>query len=108
MSRQYITRSVKSQITNDMIAALAKINGRVVVNMKGMLVVEFNHRVNSSGISIVEIVPFKLIQNRLKIIDPDVRRNRNDVRRNRNSFKEKYGNDRELLQKIENFLKMLF
>lgn len=102
MSRQYITRSVKSQITNDMIAALAKINGRVVVNMKGMLVVEFNHRVNSSGISNVEIVPFKLIQNRLKIIDPDVRR------RNRNSFKEKYGNDRELLQKIENFLKMLF
>ena len=100
MSCRYITRSIKSKLTKDMINALEKINGKVIVKMRELLVVEFNFSDSSS------IILFKLVKNKMKIIDPDAPSYRG-YRKN-NNFKTKYGDDRELLQKIENFLKMQF
>lgn len=96
MSR-YITRSVRSQITNEMYNELEKINGKVVIKMRDLLVVEFNFYGNPS------IILFKIVKNNLKIIDPDALSYKGYRKCN---FRAKYGKNKDLLQKIENFLRI--
>lgn len=99
-SRRYITRSVLSRLEQEMIRAIENIGGKVVVKMKGMIIVEFEHKLGSSGRT-VEIVPFKLVKNSLKVIYSDIPKYNKNI-----YFRTRYGNNKELFQKVENFLKV--
>jgi hypothetical protein len=99
MSRM-ITRSGRAQIENEMVNALAAINGKIVVKVKNMIIVEFNHRYPGVAFSFVETIPFKrLSDGKIKVIYSDMR-----TYNKKYYFRERYGNDTELIKKIKNYL----
>lgn len=95
-----ITRSGCAQRENEMVDALAKINGKVVVKTRSMIIVEFSHKYPGVAYSFVETIPFKRFSDgTVKVIYSDMK-----TYDKKYYFKARYGNDTELIQKIKNYL----
>jgi hypothetical protein len=103
MSRVIITRSARSSLENDLVQALASINGKIKVKLRKLIIVEFNHRCPDVAYTFVEIIPFKLMSNgSVKVIYSDMRAYNKSV-----YFKNRYGDNKELLDKIKKFLQVM-
>ncbi len=103
MSRVIITRSTLSSMENDLVQALANINGKIKSKLRKMIIVEFNHRWPGVDYTFIEVVPFKLMSDgSVKAIYSDMRPYNKPI-----YFKNRYGKNKELLDKIKRFLQVM-
>lgn len=103
MSRVIITRSARSSLENDLVQALAGINGKIKTKLKKMIIVEFNHRWPGVEYTFIEVVPFKLMSDgSVKAIYSDMRPYNKPI-----YFKKRYGGNKELIDKIKRFLQVM-
>lgn len=102
MSHCMITRSKRSLVYDDLIKALSLIDGKIKLKTHTMLIVEFNHRWPGVPYTFIEVVPFKLTSDgRVRVIYSDLVPYNQPV-----YFKNRYGNDKELFEKVRKFLKL--
>lgn len=99
-----ITRSRGLKITKKeeyMKEVLRDINGRIILKMKNMVIVEFEHKnPKNSFCSFVETLPFKLVNNRLKVIYCDF-----PAYQKQPYFKSRHNDNKKVLNAIEDYLK---
>lgn len=103
MSRVIITRSARASLEDELVKALADINGKIKTKLGKMIVVEFRHTWPGVEYTFIEVVPFKLMSDgSLKAIYSDLRTYNKPI-----YFKYRYGKNKELLDKIKQYLQLM-